>query len=139
MLSCFASAGTTSPDSKDREMNKKELIKQYKQAVQPMGVYQIKNLSSGRIFIGSAQDLRGRLNSNRFQLKNGSHFNKDLQKDFDEIGEDGFLFEVLDYLKPKEEMAVDYKEELKVLEEMWLDKLEPYEEKGYNTRKKQGG
>jgi GIY-YIG catalytic domain len=114
-------------------MNKKELIKQYKQTVQPMGVYQIKNLKNGRIFIGSAQDLRGKLNSNRFQLKNGSHFNKELQTDFNEIGEEGFSFEVLDHLKPKEETGIDYKEELKVLEEMWMEKLQPYDGKGYNT------
>ena len=117
-------------------MNKKELINQYKQTIQPMGIYQVKNLKNGKIFIGSAHDLRGRINSNRFQLKNGSHFNKDLQNDFNEMGEENFSFEVLDNLKPKEEAGFDYTEELKLLEEMWLEKLQPYGEKGYNTKKK---
>jgi hypothetical protein len=116
-------------------MDKKELIKQYKQTIQPMGVYQVKNLKNGKIFIGSAKDLRGRINSNRFQLKTGAHFNKDLQNDFNEIGEEDFSFEVLDTLKPKEDAGFDYTEELNTLLEMWLEKLQPYDEKGYNTRK----
>jgi group I intron endonuclease len=121
-------------------MDKKELIKQYKQTIQPMGIYQVKNNKNGRIFIGSAKDLRGRINSNRFQLKTGAHFNKELQNDFNETGEQGFSFEVLDYLKPNEDAdaGFDYTEELKVLEEMWLEKLQPYGEKGYNLKKNQG-
>jgi group I intron endonuclease len=119
-------------------MDKKELIKQYKQTVQPMGIYQVKNIKNGRVFIGSAKDLRGRINSNRFQLKTGAHFNKELQNDFNETSEENFSFEILDYLKPNEDAGAgfDYTEELKVLEEMWLEKLQPYGEKGYNTRKK---
>jgi group I intron endonuclease len=118
-------------------MNKKELIKQYKQTVQPMGIYQITNLENHKIFIGSAKDLRGRINSNRFQLKNGSHINKEMQRDFNETGEERFSFEILDYLKANEEAdaCYDYTEDLKILLEMWLDKLQPYGEKGYNLRK----
>jgi len=119
-------------------MNKKELIKQYKQTIQPMGIYQIKNLKNGKIFIGSAKDVRGRMNSNLFQLKNGSHVNKELQADFNESGEQGFALEVLDYLKPNEEAGgdFDYTEELDVLLQMWLDKLQPHGLKGYNSKKK---
>jgi group I intron endonuclease len=117
-------------------MNKKELIKQYKQTIQPMGIYQIKNNKNNKIYIGSAKDLRGIINSNKFQLKNGLHFNKEIQKDFNEIGEQYFSFDILDYLKPKDDLNYDYKKELKILEEMWLEKLQPYNDKGYNTKKK---
>ena len=63
-------------------IDKKELKKQYKQTLQPMGIYQIKNLVNGKIFIGSAKNLPGKLNSVKFQLENGSHMNSELQKDF---------------------------------------------------------
>lgn len=116
-------------------MNKKELINKYKQTIQPMGIYQIKNLKNGKIFLGSAKDLRGKINSNKFQLKHGSHINKEIQKDFNEIGEEGFSFDILDYLDPKEDLKYDYTGELKILEEMWLEKLQPYNENGYNTKK----
>lgn len=113
-------------------MDRREIIKQYKQTVQPMGIYQIKNLRNGRIFIGSAKNLQGKLNSHKFQLKNGLHRNKEMQKEYDEVGEEGFSFKILDSLKPKEDLNYDYTEELKLLEEMWLEKLQPYNEKGYN-------
>jgi len=114
-------------------MNKKELINQYKQTIQPMGIYQIKNKKNGKIFIGSSKDLRGIMNRDRFQLKNGLHTNTEMQKDYNEIGGEWFSFDILDYLKPKDDLNYDYSDELKLLEAMWLEKLQPYDEKGYNT------
>lgn len=116
-------------------MNKKELINQYKRTLRPMGIYQIKNKVNGKIYIESAKDLPGIINRNKFQLKNGLHLNAEMQKDYHEIGEEWFSFDILDYLKPKEDLNYDYTEELKTLEEMWLEKLQPYNEKGYNTKK----
>ncbi|MGE0085363.1 MAG: GIY-YIG nuclease family protein [Desulfococcaceae bacterium] len=116
-------------------MNRKELIKQYKQTTQPMGVYQIQNRRNGKLFIGSTKNLPGKLNSHKFQLNNGVHTNKEMQKEFNEIGEEGFSFDILDCLKPKEDLNYDYTEELKTLEEMWMEKLQPFNEKGYNKMK----
>ena len=115
-------------------MNKKELTNKYKETIQPMGIYQIKNIINGKIFIGRAKNIRGIINSNKFQLINGLHKNKDMQKDFKEVGETDFTFEVLDYLKPNDDIGYDYTEELKILESMWLEKLQPYNDKGYNSK-----
>ena len=41
-------------------MNKKELKKQYKQNIRPMGVFKVKNLKNGKIFIDSGLNLQGR-------------------------------------------------------------------------------
>jgi hypothetical protein len=117
------------------KMNKKELTNKYKQTIRPMGIYQIRNVSNGKIFLGSAKDLQGIINSNRFQLKNGLHTNKEMQTDFITFGEQSFSFDILDQLEPKEDIKYDYTEELRMLEEMWLEKLQPYNEKGYNSRK----
>jgi hypothetical protein len=116
-------------------MNKKELINKYKQTIRPMGIYQIRNMRNGKIFLGSAKDLQGIINSNRFQLKNGLHTNREMQSDFTTFGEASFSFEILDQLEPKEDIKYDYTEELRMLEEMWLDKLQPYGEKGYNSQR----
>ena len=115
-------------------MDRKEKIKKYKQTVQPMGVYQIKNLKNGRIFIGSAKNLQGKINSHKFQLKNGLHLNKEMQQDYLEAGAESFSFDVLDVLPPKEDVNYNYSEDLKVLEAMWLEKLQPFGEKGYNKK-----
>ena len=121
--------------SEKQMIDRKEAKKQYKQTLQPMGIYQIRNIVNGKIFIGSSKNLDGRLNRNRFQLEQGLHMNKELQNDYNQFGEGKFSFEVLDYLEPKEDTNYDYTEELKVLEEMWLERLQPYNEKGYNKRK----
>jgi hypothetical protein len=121
--------------STDKMTDKKTLKDQYKQAVQPMGVYQIKNLANGKIFIGASKNLPGKINSHRFQLKMGSHMNKALQNDFTHFGEKIFSFEVLDNLEPQEDPAYDYGSDLNVLEKMWLERLQPYGEKGYHPKK----
>jgi hypothetical protein len=113
-------------------MNKKELKKQYAEASQPMGVYQIRNLVNGKIFIESGLNVNGIMNSSNFQLSAGTHFNKALQEDYNKYGQDNFAFEILDYLKPKDDEKTDYREELKLLEEMWIEKLQPFGDKGYN-------
>jgi hypothetical protein len=116
-------------------MNKKELKKQYTQNMQPMGVYQVKNLANGKIFIDSGQNIQGKINSCKFQLSLGSYMNKDLQEDFNKIGLDNFTFEIIDLLEPKEDTKMDYTDDLKMLEEIWIDKLQPFDENGYNKRK----
>lgn len=38
-------------------------------------------------------------------------------------------------MNKKEDLNYDYTEELKTLEEMWIEKLQPFNEKGYNKIK----
>ncbi len=116
-------------------MNKKELKKQYKQTVLPMGIFQVKNLTSGKIFIDAGLNIQGKINGCKFQLALGSHMNKALQKDFNKTGITNFSFEIIDYLKPKEDVKMDYADDLKMLEEMWIEKLQPFDEGGYHKRK----
>lgn len=117
-------------------IDKKELKKQYKQTLPPMGIYQIKNLINGKIFIGSSKNLHGKSNSYKFQLNSGLHINRDLQEDYIKYGEQNFTFEILDTLEPKDDPAYKYDEDLKTLEDLWLEKLQPFDEKGYNKIKK---
>jgi group I intron endonuclease len=112
--------------------DKNKLKKQYQQTVLPMGVYQIKNLANGKIFIGSSKNLPGKINSHQFQLKMGSHMNRALQKEYTDFGLENFSFEVLDNLEPKDDPKYDYTADLKVLEEMWKERIQPYGEKGYH-------
>ena len=52
-------------------IDKKELKKQYKQTLPKMGIYQIRNLVNGKIFVGRSKELAGKFNSSKFQLKAG--------------------------------------------------------------------
>ena len=114
---------------------RKELIEAYKSNHTPMGIYQIRNLANEKVFLGSALNLSGLLTSNRLQLCAGNHPNKQLQAEWKEFGGESFAFEVLDELAATEGPDYDYKADLAFLEEMWLEKLQPYGERGYNAKK----
>jgi len=116
-------------------MDRRERKKKYKQTVQPMGIFQVRNNVIGKIFIGSGKNLPGNLNSQRFQLNSGTHMNGELQRDYAQLGEGHFSFEILDTLDPKDDPEYDYTKDLAVLEEMWRDKLQPYGEKGCNKKR----
>jgi group I intron endonuclease len=116
-------------------IDKKELKKKYKQTLPPMGVYQIKNMVTGKILIGHTKNLTAKFNSYKFQLNANLHPNKKLQEDYSKYGEENFTIEVLDRLEPKEDLSYDYENELVTLEELWLEKLKPYNENGYNKVK----
>jgi GIY-YIG catalytic domain len=117
-------------------MDRKELKKQYKGTVQPMGIYQIRNIVNGKILIGSSKNLKGKENSFKFmfqfQQNPGHHINKKFFDEYSKYGAENFVFEILDQLEPKDDPAYDYTGDLKVLEELWLEKLRPYGENGYN-------
>ncbi|MGD8780641.1 MAG: GIY-YIG nuclease family protein [Ignavibacteria bacterium] len=116
-------------------IDKKELKKKYKQTLPQMGIYMIRNLTNGKILIGRGLNLSGKENSFRFQLQTGTHTNSELQSDYNKTGDDNFVFEIIDILEPKADSNLNYGEELKVLEEMWIEKLQPFDGKGYNKRK----
>lgn len=114
-------------------MNKKELKQNYKLTPKPMGIFQIRNLTNEKVFIGKSENLDGILNRHEFALKANGHQNKQLQADYNELGAENFVFEILEELEQRE--GLDTKKELEFLEDLWLEKLEPYGEKGYNEPK----
>jgi len=117
----------------------KELKREYKPDHTPMGVYQIRNIVNDKVLVGATLNLPGIFNRHKFQLKMGSHPNGTLQAEWNEFGGDSFAFEILDEITPREDPSCDYREDLAVLEELWLEKLEPYGECGYNQKKKGRG
>ena len=117
-----------------REDNKR-LKKDYQQTPRPMGVFLIRNNRSDKVFLGAGLDLRGAINRHKFQLKNGNHPNKQLQADWNKQGSDDFALEIVDELTPSTDLKMNYSAELAFMEKLWLEKLQPFGERGYNERK----
>lgn len=115
---------------------KKELKQEYKERPVVAGVFQIRNLTNGRIFFGSSLNMHGPLDRHRFQLNAGLHPNRELQRDWSELGPDAFAFEILEIIPPRDEPKPDYSEDLDILEQIWLDKLQPFGDGGYNREKR---
>lgn len=60
------------------------------------GIYCIKNIVNGKIYIGQTIDLDKRYKEHLRELKNNYHFNEHLQKSFIKYGEESFEFIVLE-------------------------------------------
>src|SRR5690606_4713108 len=90
--------------------------KEFKGQSKKGGVYQIRNLINGKIYIGSAKCVQVRASQHLSKLKQGKHANKHLQNAFNKHGEDAFLFEVL-------EVVEGDKGERFRIEQKYIDKL----------------
>jgi hypothetical protein len=117
-------------------MDRKALTRAYKETPRPMGVYRIRNTVSGRSLVASSVNLPAILNRHKAALKFGSHSNKELQKDWNELGPEAFVFEVLDTLTPSDKPGDKPADDLQALEAMWIEKLSPTEDLGYNPKPK---
>jgi GIY-YIG catalytic domain len=110
----------------------KALKQQYRETPRPRGIFQIRNLTNERVFIGKSTDLPGILNRHRFALQTGKHTNPALQSDWNALGADNFAFEILDELSAREATEEELRADLAFLENCWLDQLQPFGERGYN-------
>ncbi len=102
-------------------VDKKALKELYKQSKPDMGLFTISFGPGAPVYVGFAADLRGVINGTRARLAGGMHVNARLQADFDQYGLDAMSIEVVEGLDyDKDESKTDYKEDLEVLQEMWL-------------------
>lgn len=87
------------------------------------GVYKITCTTTGKIYIGSAIDLRDRRRCHFKELRQNNHHNRYLQNAWNKYGEQAFTFEVLEYVLPMS---------LTAREQYWFNRLKPFGRKGYN-------
>jgi len=110
--------------------SRKELQEEYKLIKTYMGVIQITNKVSGKIFIAAFPNLKNKWLNIQGQLVMGRHINSQLQKDWTELGPEAFTYEVLE--EKETDDVTDMRWELKQMEKPWLVKLQPYGDRGYN-------
>jgi group I intron endonuclease len=88
------------------------------------GIYQIKNLVTNKVYIGSATSIRQRIYWHIRNLNNNKHHSILLQRSWNKHGQHSFEFKVL------EECFIDLLEQR---EQFYLDWFECYKpDKGYN-------
>lgn len=114
---------------------RKELLEEFKQIKTYMGIIQITNKVNGKIFVDSYPNLKNKWMTIKMQLDMGRFTNLELQKDWKEHGAEAFTYEVLE--EQKTDDVTDMKWELKMMEKPWLEKLQPYGDRGYNKPPRQ--
>ena len=116
--------------------NENRRLKQdYLNTKRPFGIVLIRNTTNDKVFLFSGLDLQGIINRHKFALNAGGHASKDLQRDWNTLGADKFEFEIIDQMEPTNDPSFDARRELNFMEEMWLEKLVPYGDRGYNEKK----
>ena len=113
--------------------SRQDIKREYKERQKQAGVFQVKNMSNGKVLLGSSLNLDGPLNSHKFMLTIGRHRNEALQAEWNQYGPDNFIFEILEVVKIKDDPDFNLNDELTLLEQIWLEKLQPFNERGYNT------
>ena len=109
---------------------RKELQEEYKQIKTYMGVIQITNNVNGKIYVAAYPNLKNKWFTLQGQLDMGRFANSELQKDWKELGPDAFTYEVLE--EKEADGVTDMRWEKKKMEKQWLEKLQPYGDRGYN-------
>jgi group I intron endonuclease len=112
--------------------SKKDLKRDYQERPKQAGVFQIKNTVNGKVLLGSSLNLDGPLNLHKFQLTMGNHRNRELQQDWNALGPDAFVFEILEVVKVTDDPFFNVADELTLLEQIWIEELKPFGERGYN-------
>lgn len=59
------------------------------------GIYEIKSILNGKVYIGESENVLGRLGKHTEDLKNNRHDCFELQKDFNDHGKEAFIFQAL--------------------------------------------
>ena len=96
---------------------------------------QIKNNANGKVFLLKALNIPGIINRHQLELQRGMHRNHELQNDWNRYGEAAFSFDTLATLKPEDHLPEEWAGEVAELLKLWLEKLQPYGDAGYNKKK----
>ena len=115
-------------------VSKKELIKEYKMNPPEMGIFRIKNKINNKIYLIASKNLPATYNRFPTTFIIGNYFIRDIQKDFDEFGQEAFEYDTLDVLERKDDPNYDYTDDLNELLNLWIDKLQPFDDKGYHVK-----
>ena len=90
-----------------------------------MGVYMIKCLINGKVYIGKSNDVKRRWREHKSRLKRNNHENEKLQYDWNEYGEDNFEFKLIENYD-NEEFGIE-------LEKKYINEYKSYDLNfGYN-------
>lgn len=56
------------------------------------GIYGIRCLANGRVYVGQSQNMESRWSGHRRELRQGTHYNDHLQNAWNKYGADNFAF-----------------------------------------------
>ena len=101
-------------------------IKQKEKLPKESGIYGIRNLVNGKIYVGSSNNTNKRIENHKYYLKKNNHPNDYLQRSYNKYGIENFLFYII------ERCSV---ENLLILENQYIENFQSLNEDfGYNLK-----
>lgn len=73
----------------------------------PRSIYEIKHLQTGRMYIGSSNDVMKRWKRHLWELQSGSHPVEEMQRDYDRYG-DEYSFSIIGHIADESEDHKEY-------------------------------
>jgi len=90
------------------------------------GIYKIENLVNGKMYVGSAVDIKNRWSRHKSDLRKNKHHSRYLQRSWNKYSEEQFEFTIIEEVKDVSELLER--------EQYWLDYYKSYDYKiGYNS------
>jgi len=103
---------------------KKELQAQYKEREITGGVFAIKNTLNNKMLLAATTDMQASKNRFEFAQKTGSCVDMKLKNDWNTQGAGQFVLEILEeLLKGDTQTDKEFKADVELLKELWLEKL----------------
>lgn len=100
------------------------------------GVYQIRNIIDNKRYIGSAIDFNDRKRRHESALNSGSHHSVHLQRAWNKLGEECFVFEILEHVLQGPLSKSEFRTPLLAREQRYKDLYKSYDRKhGYDICK----
>jgi len=104
---------------------RKALKNEYKQEKVIGGIYRVTNTRNGMYLLDYTPNLQAKQNSYTFMVSSGSCLDYRLKDDLTAFGGKAFIFEILEALeKKKEQSQDDFIDDLKMLQQLWSEKLD---------------
>jgi hypothetical protein len=80
------------------KLERKEAIRKFKEEKPAAGIFAIRCAATARVWVGASRNLDATRNGSWFMLRQGGHFDRGLQREWDAQGEASFGYEVLERL-----------------------------------------
>ncbi len=88
--------------------SRKEIIRRFKEQKPGVGIYAVRCMTTGHVWVGATKNLEATRNRCWFSLRNGLDLDPSLQEEWDVHGEPAFQYEILDcFVKDLHPLEVD--------------------------------
>lgn len=105
------------------KQSRRQLVRDFKETRAPMGVFAVRCLASGEVWVGASKNLEAQQRSLWFGLRLGSHINKAMQAAWTANGAEQMRFEVLEAIDEPDLTPMGLADLLKARERHWIEAL----------------